>query len=120
MDWSDDRRYVAREKLIELLGEDAAARVVKVFGGRRIYVPAPTSTDSYGRFVARLGDLEIARKLCFEFGGTQIILPQKLAPLNEQIVKLKRESVPMDEIRRRLGCTESYIYYVLAKERRAK
>jgi hypothetical protein len=73
--------------------------------------------DEARRLAGRVGD-EIARKLCVEFGETRIILPQKLVPMNEQILKLNRELLRPTEIAQRLGCTESYIYYVLREERR--
>jgi hypothetical protein len=112
---SADRRYPSRERLIELLGTDAAARVVEVFSGKRVYVPEP-DTESYARIASRIGD-EIARKLCVEFGGTQILLPRRLVPINAKIIELSQQSFKPTEIAQRLCCTESYVYYVLAKER---
>jgi hypothetical protein len=119
MSWSEDRRFVSRELLTELFGADGAARVVKVFGGKRIYVPAP-ATEGYSNFAGRIGDEKIAHKVCVEFGGTQIALPKQLVPMNEQIIELDRGSVKPTEIAQRLSCTESYVYYVLREERRPK
>jgi hypothetical protein len=110
--WSDDRRYVSRDRLIELLGAQGAARVVDVFGGSRIYVPEP-DTESFAPIAAKLGD-ETARKLCYEFGGLQVVLPARLVATRQEIVRLRAEGVRPAEIARRLGCAERYVYYVLA------
>jgi Mor family transcriptional regulator len=116
MPHSEDRRYISRKQLIDLFGAEAATHVIQVFGGQRVYVPAPDS-ESYARVAARIGNDEIARKLCVEYGGTQILLPQRLAPINEQIRTLYRELCRPSEIARRLNCTENYVYSVLQKER---
>ncbi|MGH8012576.1 MAG: Mor transcription activator family protein [Candidatus Binataceae bacterium] len=113
--WSEDRRYVSRERLIELLGAAAAARVVEVFGAARIYMPEPES-ESYPTVTRKLGD-ETARRLCREYGGMQVIFPRRLVETRTEIAMLRQENLTAVEIARRLGCTERYVYAVFARER---
>jgi len=112
---SEDRPFVSRKRLIDLLGAEAAARVVDVFGGRRVYMPAP-DTDSYTAMVQRFGDT-IARKLCVEFGGTQVFFPQRLVGKRSEILALRAAKITPSEIARRTKATESYVYYVLRQDR---
>jgi hypothetical protein len=107
-------RGVSRRQLIAILGEGGAARVIEVFGGARIYVPQPGS-PSFARLAQKLG-AETARKLCAEFGDFCVTIPARLIATRDQILKLK-SSCTAAEIARRLGCSERYVYTVLASER---
>jgi hypothetical protein len=78
-------------------------------------VPNPDA-GSFLQFAEKIGDTEIARKFCAEFGEWSVTLPRRLAPLNEQIVKLHREMLANGEIATRLGCTERYVYLVLSRQ----
>jgi hypothetical protein len=106
---------VSRAALIKRLGEVDAARLIEIFGGRRFYAPAPDS-PGFLRFAEKIGDAEIARKVCAEFGECSVTLPKRLVPLNEQIVRLNREQLAAGEIAARLGCTERYVYLVLSRQ----
>ena len=105
---------ISRGTLIMLLGDVGAARLTKRFGGRRFYVPSPDS-PSFSRFAAKIGDAEVARKFCAEYGGLSVTLPKRSIPLNEQIVRLHREMLSNGEIATRLNCTERYVYLVLSR-----
>ncbi len=111
----NESRWVSREALIKLLGEADAARVVEKLGGTRFYSPAPDA-PAFLQFAAKIGDQGIARKFCSEFGGILVTLPRRLVPLDQQIVKLRREMVAPTEIARRLCCAERYVYAVLARQ----
>jgi hypothetical protein len=111
---NETQGWVSRERLIELLGELGATRLIEVFGGARIFVPRPGS-DSYAQVAAKLGG-ETAAKFCAEFGDMRVTIPQRLIATRDQILKLKRtHSAP--EIARELRCSERYVYTVLASER---
>jgi hypothetical protein len=109
---------VSRAALVKLLGDAGASRVTEILGGRRFYVPSP-NPDSQGflRFAEKIGDEEIARKICAEFGEMSVSLPKRLVPLNEDILRLHREMLTKGEIATRLGCTERYVYLVLSHQR---
>ena len=108
--------WISREKLIKLLGEEGAGRLISVFGGGgRVLVPA-LGTDAFARFAAKLDDEIAADKFCAEFAGLLIQLPARLVPFDEQIVRLHRQMVTPTEIQRRLGCAARYVYWVLSRE----
>lgn len=107
------RGWVSREALIKLLGEAGAARVVEKLGGKRINLPA-LDAPGFAGLAAKLGE-EIARKFCTEF-GSQVTIPQRLVPLDEEIKRLGREQLTKAEIARRLHCAERYVYLVLARQ----
>jgi hypothetical protein len=108
-------RHVSREALVKLLGDAGAARLLKVFGGVRMLTPGGPESPSFARFAAKLGE-EIARKFCAEFGKSEVSLPRRLVPLNEEIMRLHREMLAPAEISRRLHCTERYVYLVLSRQ----
>ena len=111
----NESSWVSRKALIKLLGEAGAARMVEVFGGGRFWAPRP-DVPAFLRFADEIGDEEIARKFCAEFGDIRVSLPRRLVPLDEQIVRLRREMLAPAEIARRLNCAERYVYAVLARQ----
>ena len=111
----NEDRWVSRARLVGLLGEAGAERIIAVFGGTRIFTPAPNS-PGFERFTMKIGDEDIAQKFCTEFGDIRVNLPLRSVPLNERIIKLSREMVSAAEIARRLGCTERYVYSVLSRQ----
>jgi hypothetical protein len=112
---NETQGWVSRERLIELLGEGGATRLIEVFGGARIFVPRPGS-DSYAQVAAKLG-AETAAKFCREFGDVRVTIPQRLIATRDQILKLRTDKTSASEIARKLGCSERYVYTVLASER---
>ncbi len=108
-------RYVSRAALVELVGLEAAQRVVAVFGGHRVYVPEP-SANGFATFAAKLDSPGVAKVLSFQFGGGQIILPLRLQSKNDEILSL-REALSFGEIARRLKISERHVYRVLAQNR---
>jgi hypothetical protein len=112
---TEDRRYISRARLIELLGIDAATRVIDVLGNAHIYLPAP-NTEKFEPLVRKLG-AETARTLCVEFGGTQVMFPQRLVAKRAEILRLRDANLKAGEIAKHLGASENYVYYVLAQER---
>ena len=106
--------WISRKALIKLLGEVAAARVIEAFRGAKMLLPAPDA-PGFARLAEKLGD-EVARKLCTKFGGAQIMLPLQLVPLNQEIIRLRREQLTPTEIARQLHCAERYVYLVLSRQ----
>jgi len=108
--------WASRKRLVKLLGEVGAARMLELFGGVRIFAPVPGSA-AFQRFSAKLGDEKIAQKLCTEFQGWRVGLPRRSVRLSDQIVKLHCEQLGPAEISRRLRCAERYVYLVLSRRR---
>ncbi len=109
---------MSRKKLIKLLGEEGAIRLISAFGGRAFLTPS-SGSEAFARFAAKLNDT-IAAKFCAEFADLLVELPARLVPFDEQIVRLRREMFTPTEISRRLGCAERYVYLVLSKEPRGE
>ncbi len=59
--------------IVELIGEDAAARLVARFGGTRLYVPHLPAGDDV---LAQLVGIDAALTLAHMFGGERIELPK--------------------------------------------
>ncbi len=107
------KSWVSREELIELLGESGSARLIEVLGGARIYVPSPRS-ENFAPLAEKLG-LETARKFCREYGETVVTLPARLFAARDRILKLRQSGLAPNEISRRIGCSERYVYTVLSR-----
>jgi hypothetical protein len=99
--------------IVELIGEDAAARLVARFGGTRLYVPhLPSGNDV---LVDVLG-VDAALKLARIFGGERIELP-KPPPRRARIVELRAAGHSVQTIAQMLGCTRRRVLQVLADAR---
>jgi hypothetical protein len=111
----DSLIFVSRGKLIALLGEELAQRVIDIFGGARVWLPEPDS-EGFRAVALKLGDEAAARKLCHDYGGNRIALPMRLLPIHEQIVRLaKDEKLGATAIARRLGCSDRQVYRALRR-----
>lgn len=111
---NDTQNWASRERLIEILGEAGAARLIEVFGGSRFRAPKP-EWDSFKPLAVKIG-AETARKFCAEFGDTLVTIPMRLFATRDQILKLCATHTP-PEIARQLHCSERYVYTVLASQR---
>lgn len=106
--------YLSRERLIKLLGTEAAQLLVRAFGGARFCVPVPESAGA--RMLAEtLHDGRAAEKLCVEFGGLRIVMPVRIVQVKARIRELARAGLGAPQIARELGTAERYVYEVLAK-----
>lgn len=111
----NEDHWVSRKKLIGTVGEAGALRVIEIFGGARIWVPRIESKN-FPPLAAKLG-AETARKLCTEFGDMRVYIPRRLqsrCDIRDQILKL-RGKLSAPEISRQLGCSERYVYAILAR-----
>lgn len=106
--------YLSRERLIRLLGTDAAQLLVSAFGGARFSVPVPESAG-YKMLAETLHDATAAEKLCVEFGGLRIVMPVRIVQVRARIRELSRAGLNAPQIARQLGTAERYVYRVLAE-----
>ena len=106
--------YLSRARLLELLGFQAASRLVEKFGGTRLSIPAPESAG-YKMLADVLEDKKAADRLCVEYGGLRVILPVRVIALQARVRELHRGGIKPPEIARALGCTERRVYQVLAE-----
>ena len=84
--------------IVEIIGEEAAAKLIANFGGTRLYVPhSPCADDALARAVGT----GAAMKLAEMFGGERVELP-KPPPRRTQILALRAAGRSVEEIARAL------------------
>jgi Mor family transcriptional regulator len=99
--------------IVEIIGEEAAAKLIARFGGTRLYVPhSPCADDALARAVGA----GAAMKLAQMFGGERVELP-KPPPRRTQILALRAAGRSVEEIARALSCTRRRVFQVLADAR---
>ena len=100
--------------IVEIIGEEAAAKLIASFGGTRLYVPhSPCANDALARAVGA----GAAMKLAEMFGGERVELP-KPPPRRTQILALRAAGRSVEEIARAMSCTRRRVFQVLAEARR--
>ena len=104
------------EELVSLIGKDAAAKLIDIFGGTRLYVPHSPHDDDL--LTGSLG-AEAALKLASIYGGDRIEVPNP-TPRRARILELRETGCSVDAIARTLGCTRRRVFQVLAEARAAK
>jgi hypothetical protein len=99
------------DSIREVVGDEAAAMLVKSFGGRKIYVPLSLSANETHRISKAIG-LVAATALSRRFGGDYI---QVASPSvrRGRIVELAAAGMRPSEISRRLGCSRQWVTRVL-------
>ena len=100
--------------IVQIIGEEAAAKLIASFGGTRLYVPhSPCADDALAQAVGT----GAAMKLAQMFGGERVELP-KPPPRRMQILTLRAAGRSVEEIARALNCTRRRVFQVLADARR--
>jgi hypothetical protein len=100
-------------ELIEIVGEEAALKLVGAFGGTRLYVPQlPDANDA----LANLIGLSAAQRLARIYGGDRVDVPNPTAR-RVRILELRNTGLSADAIARELGCTRRRVFQVLAEAR---
>lgn len=95
-----------------LIGDDAAGRLSRAFGGRRLYVPR--SPGEHHPISAAIGHAAAA-KLAGAFHGVSIDIP--MAPDKQaRILQLDGQGWTRAAIAREVGCTERWVYMTLEKK----
>ena len=109
-------RYLSRERLIALVGEDAARRLVAERGGRYFRVPHPGSPEC-DLLAAVIGDACAAHRLAATLPGERVALPRRITGIAPQIQMLASQGLTAGEISRRLGCAVQYVWSILRARR---
>ena len=104
------------DELVNEIGIDAAARLIDIFGGTRLYIPH--SPDEDDLLTASLGK-EAALKLARIYGGDRLEVPNP-TPRRARIIELRETGCSVDAIARKLGCTRRRVFQVLAEARATK
>ncbi len=106
------------DQLENSIGDGAADKLIADFGGRRLYIPmAPMPGDLVSRSIGLAAATAMARI----FGGDRLLIPvtSDHARRRVRIIALRAEQVSISRIAHQLGCTERYVYKVLAEKRAA-
>ena len=101
------------DELASVIGMDAVARLVDIFGGTRVYIPHSPEEDDL--LTAAIGQ-EAAQKLARVYGGDRIEMPNP-TPRRTRIIELRETGCSVDAIARKLGCTRRRVFQVLAEAR---
>lgn len=103
------------DNIARLTGAGAAARLVAEFGGGRLYIPEkPSPGDSITQAIGYVA----AMRLASVFGGERVWLPSDAGrALSLRIAALRAQGLSVARIARRVGCSERYVYKVLARLR---
>jgi|SRR5271154_540041 len=104
------------QELINLIGPDAAAKLIDLFGGTRLYIPQSPQEDDL--LCASIG-IEAAAKLARTYGGDRLEMPNP-TPRRARILALRQTGCSVDAIARQLGCTRRRVFQVLAEARASK
>jgi len=102
--------------LADLIGEEAADKLVARFGGLRLYVPHLPQT---GDLLTSAAGETAAQRLAEIYGGDRVEIPNP-APRRVLILELRGAGLSVDAIARHLRCTRRRVFQVLAKHRGAQ
>ncbi|MAZ33403.1 MAG: hypothetical protein CMO06_09690 [Thalassospira sp.] len=115
MDVDIDQLPQTAAEISEIVGIDAALRLVDAWGGVRIYVPRQIPDDHL--LISTLGREE-AELLAEHYGGETILIPRCLAALravrNARICRERSEGHGIAVLALRYRLTERQVYAVLA------
>lgn len=106
------------DALIGLIGQDAAAALVREYGGLPFDVPATTRGQRYRELAALIGEAAALAMLA-KYGGDALYIPkmdaQKRARRNAGIVAAYDSGISVPELARRHDLTERQIYNILGQ-----
>lgn len=103
------------DNIARLLGAGAASRLIAEFGGGRLYIP---ENPSPGNPIAQAIGFAAARRLAGVFGGDRVWLPNNAGgAVRARVATLRSRGVSISRIARQVGCSERYVYKVLARLR---
>ena len=100
-------------ELIAIVGEEAALKLVRAFGGTRLYVPhSPEPNDLLASTIGHFAATKLARI----YGGDRVDVPNP-PPRRIRIMQLRATGMSVDAIARELRCTRRRVFQVLAEAR---
>ncbi len=107
--------WISRTDLDELIGQEAASILCRLYGGIQFYVPKRVRNGE--RLAGSIG-FGRALALCNAYGGGYIVVPlDRPEPLKVQIVRLLKKGKRAPDIARKLGTTERYVRRIMSEQR---
>jgi hypothetical protein len=102
--------------LVELMGCEAAQKMVSEFGGTRIWVPVRGTPEA--KLTQVLGN-SAASALCARFGGDYLQVPNSLASvhsIHRRIAELHRQGCKINDIALAVGRSRRTVFRLLRKK----
>ncbi len=104
------RKVALIDSIREVVGDEAAAALVKSFGGRKLYVPIiARDTHAITQAIGTKASSLLSRS---HFGGEYIQVPSP-SVRRGSIVELAAAGMRPSEISRKLGCSRQWVTRVL-------
>jgi hypothetical protein len=104
--------YLSRAKLLELLGEEAATRLVESLGGRYFRVPRQ-GTHNYRTLKSLIGPSGAERLA--PYAGDRLLLPRRALSLVVLIRRRLDAGIPARRIAAELECSVQRVWQVRAR-----
>jgi Mor transcription activator family len=117
LDQDECNGRISVRQIAEVIGDEAAHKLARDFGGTRRYIPAdPDDSHPLTLSIGREDALAIAAK----FAGEELVLPMYKSRSRRQhdralILELKARHRSNAAIARQVGCSERHVYNVLAE-----
>jgi DNA-binding NarL/FixJ family response regulator len=102
------------DQVKQLVGEDVVQKLQLAYAGRQMYVPKDVAED---HALAKVIGVEATARLSKMFGGMWLAVPGTNAARRLRIRLLKSQGLKPRDIAATLGCSERYVYVVLAEDR---
>lgn len=106
--------YAPIGRLIDVLDEPTALKLVALLGGRRVFIPYPERLKPEGKLVAAVG-YEAALKLAREWSGIEIMLPtcrHLLARERWRAIRAEPKTMPAKAVARKYNLTERSVFRI--------
>lgn len=100
------------DNIARLIGAGKASLLIAEFGGGRLYIPQkPSPEDPLAQTIGYTAALRLASV----FGGERVWLPNDAGRATRvRIAVLRAQGLSVSRVARRVGCSERYVYKVLA------
>ena len=112
-------RSLRQREFVALIGEKATRKLVKAFGGTRLYIPRLSRLRPSHKLVGVVG-WEAAERLCREYGGIGDLKiptcrtdPHRID--RKKVVRLRAVATPVSRIALQVRCTEKAVYELLKR-----
>lgn len=105
------------DEIAEQVGVDAAKKIVKAYGGTRLYIPAAAKPD---HLLAVLIGFDNAVKLGQYFSGERVIIPKRfnsMEYIRAAVPKLYNQGWKIRDIALAMDCCERTVFTILQKKR---
>jgi Helix-turn-helix domain len=103
------------QTLVDMLGSEAAEKLIAEFGGARIWVPVQSTATSK---LSKVLGSDAASALCARFGGDYLQVPNARTPGNvhRRIAELHRQGCKINDIALAVGRSRRTVFRLLRRK----